>query len=178
MSSIPSSGTGGGLSERGRETRTQRSSRVFPDILLAILKQRCFNSCDNFSPNFVGTFWGVKKKSSSTSSTRKTKKVHHARINIFFFIIFKRGYSRFVPKLHAFKVGSTDLRFFLLRVGSLETHSVRCILSFYDGFVRSRVASCSLFTESARFSKFRACRTCKFFRDSRFRVPRDTFFSF
>jgi len=98
----------------------------------------------------------VKKKSSSTSSTRKTKKVHHARINIFFFIIFKRGYSRFVPKLHSFKVGSTDLRFFLLRVGSLETHSVRCILSFYDGFVRSRVASCSLFTESARFSKFRA----------------------
>ena len=98
----------------------------------------------------------MKKKSSSTSSTRKTKKVHHARINIFFFIIFKRGYSRFVPKLHSFKVGSTDLRFFLLRVGSLETHSVRCILSFYDGFVRSRVASCSLFTESARFSKFRA----------------------
>ena len=41
-----------------------------------------------------------------------TKKVHHARINIFFFIIFKQGYSRFVPKLHSFKVGSTDLRFF------------------------------------------------------------------
>jgi len=107
-----------------------------------------------------------------------TKKVHHARINIFFFIIFKQGYSRFVPKLHSFKVGSTDLRFFLLRVGSLESHSVRCILSFYDGFVRSRVASCSLFTESARFSKFRACRRCKFFRDSAIRVPRDTFFSF
>jgi hypothetical protein len=99
-----------------------------------------------------------------------TKKVHRARINIFFFIIFKRGYSRFVPKLHSFKVGSTDLRFFLLRVGSLESHSVRCILSFYDGFVRSRVASCSLFTEKVRvFQNFARVEDVNFsaIRDSR-----------